>query len=65
MEEREAAEKEQKAAEEAYRAAVIARDSRAIELDQMEKLCRKRLDIACARFNQAQVIEYNTILVIF
>lgn len=55
MEERNAAEKERIAAEDAYKAAVLARDARAIELDQMEKDCRKRLDDACRRFNKALV----------
>lgn len=55
IQERQAAEKERKEAEEAYKAAIIARDSRAIELDQMERECRKRLELACARYNQALV----------
>lgn len=55
IQERKAAEKEQKEAEEAYKAAVIARDARAIQLDQMEKECKKRLELACARYNQALV----------
>lgn len=55
IEERNAAEKERIAAEEAYRAAVLARDARAVELDQMEKDCRKRLEEACRRFNKALV----------
>lgn len=53
MEEREAAEKERKDAEDAYKAAVIARDQRAVELDAMEKECRKRLELACNRYNKA------------
>ncbi|KAF2901612.1 hypothetical protein ILUMI_04569 [Ignelater luminosus] len=53
IEEREAADKERKAADEAYKAAVIARDERAIELDVMEKQCRKQLLRACCNFNKA------------
>lgn len=55
IQERQAAEKERKEAEDAYKAAIIARDSRAIELDQMERECRKRLELACARYNLALV----------
>ncbi|KAJ8940299.1 hypothetical protein NQ318_012838 [Aromia moschata] len=44
---------EQKEAEEAYKAAVIARDMRALELDRMEKECRRKLQEACVRFNKA------------
>ncbi|CAH1174094.1 unnamed protein product [Phaedon cochleariae] len=53
MREKERAEKERKAAEDAYKAAVIARDQRAVELDMMEKDCRKKLQEACLRFNKA------------
>ncbi|KAK9753371.1 RIB43A [Popillia japonica] len=53
MLEREAAEKERKAAEDAYKAAILARDQRAIELDNMEKECRKRLQLACCKYNMA------------
>ncbi|KAB0799619.1 hypothetical protein PPYR_07499 [Photinus pyralis] len=53
MEERESADKERKTADEAYKAAVIARDQRAIELDMMERECRKRLERACCMFNRA------------
>lgn len=55
MKEKEAADKERKAAEEAYREAMKARDERALQLDQMEKECRKRLEEACLRFNKALV----------
>ncbi|KAJ3658979.1 hypothetical protein Zmor_010689 [Zophobas morio] len=51
--EKEAADKERKAAEEAYREAIMARDQRALQLDKMEKECRKRLEEACIRFNRA------------
>ncbi|XP_022921008.1 RIB43A-like with coiled-coils protein 1 [Onthophagus taurus] len=53
MLEREAADKERKAAEEAYKAAVMARDQRAVELDVMEKECRKKLLVATCRYNKA------------
>ncbi|KAK5643102.1 hypothetical protein RI129_006947 [Pyrocoelia pectoralis] len=53
MEERESADKERKIADDAYKAAVIARDQRALELDKMEKDCRKRLERACCMFNRA------------
>jgi hypothetical protein len=55
MMEKEAADQERKAAEEAYREAIFARDQRALQLDQMEKDCRKRLEEACLRFNRALV----------
>ncbi|ERL95625.1 RIB43A-like with coiled-coils protein 2 [Dendroctonus ponderosae] len=51
--EREQAEKERKMAEDAYKAAVIARDQRAIELDKIEKECRKKLEVATTRYNLA------------
>ncbi|KRT81104.1 hypothetical protein AMK59_6062 [Oryctes borbonicus] len=53
MLEKEAAEKERKAAENAYKTAIIARDQRAIELDGMERDCRKRLELACCKYNKA------------
>lgn len=40
-------------AEEAYKSAVIAHECRAIELDKMEKECRKKLFLSCLRFNEA------------
>ncbi|XP_018561573.1 RIB43A-like with coiled-coils protein 2 [Anoplophora glabripennis] len=45
--------KERKAAEDAYKAAVVARDQRAMELDRLEKECRKKLHLSCLMFNQA------------
>lgn len=57
IEERKAAEKDRKIAEEEYNAAIISRDARAIELDQMEKQCRKRLEEACSRYNKALMEE--------
>lgn len=56
MMEKEAADKERKAAEEAYREAMKIRDQRALQLDQMERECRKRLEAACLRYNKALVI---------
>ncbi|XP_030745741.1 RIB43A-like with coiled-coils protein 2 [Sitophilus oryzae] len=53
MLEKEQAEKERKMAEDAYKAAVIARDQRAIELDNMERTCRRRLEEACTKYNLA------------
>ncbi|KAF7275622.1 hypothetical protein GWI33_011489, partial [Rhynchophorus ferrugineus] len=53
MVEKEQAEKERKMADEAYKAAVIARDQRAIELDNMERECRRKLQEACTRYNLA------------
>ncbi|KAG5889195.1 hypothetical protein JTB14_000620 [Gonioctena quinquepunctata] len=53
MREKEKAEKDRRDAEEAYKAAVMARDQRALELDEMEKDCRKRLEEACLKFNKA------------
>lgn len=64
MLEREAAEKERKAAEDAYKAAIIARDQRAIDLDSMEKDCRKRLELACCKYNKALVRNMGDILLI-
>lgn len=46
-------EKERQEADDAYVAAVIARDQRARTLDQMERDCRRRLNEANARFNRA------------
>lgn len=55
MQEKEAAEQDRRAADEAYKIAIIARDQRAIELDNMEKSCRKSLEQASIRFNLALV----------
>ncbi|XP_066257088.1 RIB43A-like with coiled-coils protein 2 [Euwallacea similis] len=51
--EKEQAENERKMAELAYKAAVIAQDQRALELDNLEKVCRKKLDEAATRYNLA------------
>lgn len=53
--EKEAADKERKAADDAYQEAMSARDQRALQLDQMENECRKRLEEACLNFNKALV----------
>ncbi|GLV36089.1 uncharacterized protein CBL_01853 [Carabus blaptoides fortunei] len=53
LKEQEAAEKELHSAENAYQAAVVARDARAIELAKLEKECKKRLEQATNRFNEA------------
>lgn len=53
LEEKESAEKERKAAEDAYQAAIIARDNRAVQLEHLEKECKKRLELACLRYNKA------------
>ncbi|XP_050298290.1 RIB43A-like with coiled-coils protein 2 [Anthonomus grandis grandis] len=51
--EKEQAEKERKLAEDAYKAAVIARDHRAIELANIEKNCRRKLEEATTKYNLA------------
>ncbi|XP_057663166.1 RIB43A-like with coiled-coils protein 2 [Diorhabda carinulata] len=53
MRERANADKEQRVAEDAYKAAVIARDQRAIELDMLEKECRKKILESAMKFNRA------------
>lgn len=55
MQEKDNAEKERRAAEEAYKAAVVARDQRALDMDKLEKDCRKQLHEACLKFNKALV----------
>ena len=55
MLEKEAADRERKRAEDAYKAAVLARDSRAIELDNLDKECRKKLQLSCCQYNKALV----------
>ncbi|KAL3267126.1 hypothetical protein HHI36_011266 [Cryptolaemus montrouzieri] len=57
MQEKEAAQREQKMAEEAYKAAMVARDERALELEKMENDCRRRLYEANRRFNAALAAE--------
>lgn len=53
LEEKQSAEKERKDAEDAYLAAMKVRDERAMELERLEKECRKRLELACLRYNKA------------
>ncbi|XP_074038232.1 RIB43A-like with coiled-coils protein 2 isoform X2 [Leptinotarsa decemlineata] len=53
MREKEKAEKDRKDAEDAYKAALIARDQRSLELEAMERECRKKLQAACLKFNKA------------
>ncbi|RZB77478.1 RIB43A-like with coiled-coils protein 2 [Asbolus verrucosus] len=53
IKEKEAADKERQFAEETYREAILTRDQRALQLDNMEKECRKRLEDACLKFNRA------------
>lgn len=60
IKERDEAEKERKQAEEEYKAALIARDSRAVELDKMEQECRLKLKKACSRYNRSLVIKTLT-----
>lgn len=54
-EEREAAEKARRDAEEAYQEVVLSRDKRAITMARMEEECRRRLNETTARFNRALV----------
>lgn len=55
MDERSAADKQQKESDNAYKTAIIARDQRAIELDRLERDCRKKLEQACYSYNKALV----------
>lgn len=50
------ADEERKQAEKAYNEALVARDLRAHQLDQLERECRRSLGLATARFNQALVM---------
>lgn len=59
VQERKLAEREQQHADRAHQEAVLARDRRALELDLMERQCRRRLDEATANFNRALVC-YHT-----
>ncbi|XP_024868032.1 RIB43A-like with coiled-coils protein 2 [Temnothorax curvispinosus] len=52
-EEREAAEKARRDAEDAYQEVVLSRDKRAMTLTRMEEECRRRLNEATATFNRA------------
>lgn len=55
MEERGAAEKARRDAEDAYQEVVLSRDGRATTLARMEEECRRRLNDATATFNRALV----------
>lgn len=55
MREKEMAENERREAEDAYKGAMMARDQRALELEKLEKECRKKIYDACLRFNKALV----------
>lgn len=54
-EERGAAEKARRDAEDVYQEVVLARDERAITLARMEEECRRRLNEATAAFNRTLV----------
>jgi len=54
-EEREAAEKARRDAEDAYQEVIFSRDKRAMTLARMEEECRRRLNEATATFNRALV----------
>ncbi|XP_011646865.1 RIB43A-like with coiled-coils protein 2 isoform X2 [Pogonomyrmex barbatus] len=58
-EEREAAEKARRDAEEAYQEVVLSRDKRAMALARMEEECRRRLNEATATFNRALAEEQH------
>ncbi|CAG9762832.1 unnamed protein product [Ceutorhynchus assimilis] len=51
--EKQQAEEERQMAEDAYKAAVIARDIRCIELEKIEKECRRKLEEANTQYNLA------------
>lgn len=53
--ERRRADKEKSESERMYQDTVLARDRRALQLDNMERECRRRLNEATARFNLALV----------
>lgn len=55
IQERNAADREYKAAEKAYQDAVIQRDFRCLELMKIEDDCRKKLNEATTNFNLALV----------
>ncbi|CAG9854195.1 unnamed protein product [Phyllotreta striolata] len=57
MKERELAEKDQKMAEAAYHAALLARDQRALQLEALDKDCRVKVQKACIKFNEALMKE--------
>lgn len=49
------AKSEQKEFDKAQEAAILSRDNRAMKIAQMEEDCRRKLNEATARFNQAMV----------
>lgn len=55
MRERRRAEEERRAAEDAYQAAMVARDLRACQLDRIEQHCRRRLNQTTEEYNRALV----------
>lgn len=57
-EEREAAEKARRDAEDAYQEVILSRDKRAMTLARMEEECRRRLNEATATFNRALVQDF-------
>lgn len=55
MQEHISAESERKEFEKAQEAAILSRDKHAMKIAQMEQDCRRKLNEATARFNQAMV----------
>lgn len=49
------ADEERKQAEQSYYEALVARDLRALQLDEIERECKHKLELATSRFNQALV----------
>lgn len=60
--EREAADTDRKRAEAEYHAALKARNMRSLELENLEKECRRKLDCANLRYNMALVSLLRIIL---
>jgi len=54
------AQEEQRRAEAAYQEALVAQDLRAAQLDALERDCRRQLEQATSRFNQALAAEQET-----
>ncbi|KAJ1529139.1 hypothetical protein ONE63_005948 [Megalurothrips usitatus] len=61
MRERRRAEEERRRAEDAYQAAMVARDLRACQLDRIEQDCRRRLQQTTEEFNQALAAEQEAL----
>lgn len=55
MQEHLSAKSEQEEFDKAQEAAILSRDKRAMKIAQMEEDCRRKLNEATARFNQAMV----------